>query len=56
MSKERLYDELNKNLKGEDKKRTLKDALKEALDNTTPENPGTVKKRSYDRQDNKEWL
>ena len=52
--REKYVEELNLN----HKKRTVEEALQQALDNTTPEHAGAPDKTSYElvEEDNQEWL
>ena len=54
----KLQEQYVKEVTGEKPKRTLEDALQEALDNTTPEFPGAPKGHStaLEEQEDAEWL
>ena len=56
----RLEDELKekyvRDVAGEKKKRTLEEALQEALDNTTPESPGAPEMQDEPEEQDVEWI
>ena len=62
MNREKLAEELRqqyvKEIPGERPNRTLEDALQEALDNTTPEFPGTPNciEEEHGESSDAEWL
>jgi len=55
---EQLREKYVKDVVGERKPRNLEDALQEALDNTTPEFPGTPNEQTERTEDsgNAEWI
>lgn len=61
MNKQELEDKLREtyvsDVVGERKRRTLEEALQEALDNTTPESPGAPNvQQEPEEQDEPEWI
>jgi hypothetical protein len=55
---EKLREKYVEDIAGSNKKRTVEEALQEALDNTTPEHAGAPNKTNYEFTDEEqqEWL
>ncbi len=53
---DKLKEEYVRNVAGEKKKRTLEEALQEALDNTTPESPGAPNLQEEPEEQDAEWI
>ena len=53
---DKLKEEYVRDVAGEKKKRTLEEALQEALDNTTPEAPGAPEMQDEPEEQDVEWI
>lgn len=53
---DKLKEEYVRSVAGEKKKRTLEEALQEALDNTTPESSGAPEMQDEPEEQDVEWI